>query len=632
MSSTDFTSEERQEFLHLIEELRGLRQAMLEAEERGLTRMAALPTEQRASARNLLHYLALRQRDLRSLQQRLARLGLSSLGRSEAHTLGNLNTVLRLLGILAHHPVDLSLGDLPLSMEEGRRLLAQHTEKLLGPDRAERSVRIMVTMPGEAADRPELVEQLLVAGMDLMRINTAHDNPTAWRRMIEHLRTAEQKVARTCRVLMDLAGPKLRTGSMEPGPQVVRIKPRRNVLGQEVEPARVWLHPLEHSGHVPQRGAIPVPVEASWLATLAVGNRVFFRDSRNRLRFWQVVQVESPGVLVEGHRTTYLTPGIVLHRRSRGQPDSTTTVGPLPALEQAILLSRGDLLRLTRELIPGQDAQRDAQGNVIRPAHISCTLQEVFDAARPGEPASLDDGKFLGVIEAVSSEAVDIRIQRVRGGTAKLRADKGINLPQTELQIPALTARDQSYLPFVAQHADLVGYSFVRTPEDVVELQRTLDACNASQIGIVLKIETVTGFRHLPALLLSAMTTGFVGVMIARGDLAVEAGFERLAEVQEEILWICEAAHMPVIWATQVLETLAREGMPSRAEITDAAMGTRAECVMLNKGPFIVEAVTALDDILRRMMAHQNKKRSMLRRLSIPNPLDTGLLNKDEEE
>jgi hypothetical protein len=76
--------------------------------------------------------------------------------------------------------------------------------------------------------------------------------------------------------------------------------------------------------------------------------------------------------------------------------------------------------------------------------------------------------------------------------------------------------------------------------------------------------------------------------------LAVECGFERLAEVQEEILWICEAAHVPVIWATQVLETLAKEGMASRAEITDAAMGHRAECVMLNKGPHVLSAVRGL--------------------------------------
>jgi pyruvate kinase len=109
--------------------------------------------------------------------------------------------------------------------------------------------------------------------------------------------------------------------------------------------------------------------------------------------------------------------------------------------------------------------------------------------------------------------------------------------------------------------------------------------------------------------------------MIARGGLAVECGFERLAEVQEEILWICEAAHVPVIWATQVLETLAEEGMPSRAEISDAAMGHRAECVMLNKGPHMVGAVRVLDNILRRMQAHQAKKQAMLRELRLAHAL-----------
>jgi len=76
-----------------------------------------------------------------------------------------------------------------------------------------------------------------------------------------------------------------------------------------------------------------------------------------------------------------------------------------------------------------------------------------------------------------------------------------------------------------------------------------------------------------------------LGVMIARGDLAVEVGFERLSEVPRQILALCEAAHIPAIWATQVLETLAKTGQPSRAEVTDAAAAQRAECVMLNKGP-----------------------------------------------
>ncbi len=133
----------------------------------------------------------------------------------------------------------------------------------------------------------------------------------------------------------------------------------------------------------------------------------------------------------------------------------------------------------------------------------------------------------------------------------------------------------------------------------------------------MLKIETRTAFEHLPVILLQAMRSGNVGVMIARGDLAVECGWERLAEVQEEILWVCEAAHVPVIWATQVLENLAKTGAPSRAEITDAAMGERAECVMLNKGPHLVHAVQVLDDILCRMEAHQSKKSARLRRLHL---------------
>ena len=131
-------------------------------------------------------------------------------------------------------------------------------------------------------------------------------------------------------------------------------------------------------------------------------------------------------------------------------------------------------------------------------------------------------------------------------------------------------------------------------------------------LGIVLKIETRQAFEHLPQLLLTAMRHPRVGVMIARGDLAVECGYERLAELQEEILWLCEAAHLPVIWATQVLEQLTKTGNPSRSEISDAAMSERAECAMLNKGPYINDAVVVLESILRRMTDHHYKKNALL--------------------
>ena len=196
-----------------------------------------------------------------------------------------------------------------------------------------------------------------------------------------------------------------------------------------------------------------------------------------------------------------------------------------------------------------------------------------------------------------------------------MRAAKGINVPDTRLPIPALTEKDIADLTTVVEVADLVEISFVQDPSDVLRLHHALARLGGDQLGVVLKIETRRAFERLPELLLTAMRRPGVGVMIARGDLAVEVGYERLAELQEEILWLCEAAHLPVIWATQVLEQLAKSGLPSRAEISDAAMSERAECVMLNKGPHIDEAVVVLDDILSRMAEHHYKKNALLPQL-----------------
>ena len=165
-------------------------------------------------------------------------------------------------------------------------------------------------------------------------------------------------------------------------------------------------------------------------------------------------------------------------------------------------------------------------------------------------------------------------------------------------------------------HADAVSQSFVKRPADIVALQDALSADEGNQLGMIIKIETRKSIENLPHLLLTAMRRYPVAVMIARGDLAVEAGWERLAELQEEILWLCEAAHIPVIWATQVLEHTTKKGQPSRAEISDAALSQRADCVMLNKGPHILVAIRMLDKILRRMQAHQYKKTPRMGKLS----------------
>jgi pyruvate kinase len=236
---------------------------------------------------------------------------------------------------------------------------------------------------------------------------------------------------------------------------------------------------------------------------------------------------------------------------------------------------------------------------------------------QPGDRVFFDDGKIGGRIESVDECAARIRINQAKPAGSRLRADRGINLPDSELDLAALTARDREDLGSVVRLADVVALSFVERPGDVAELEAELGRLGEGSHGVVLKIETQRGFRNLPRILLQAIGKRPVGVMIARGDMAVECGFERLAEVQEEILWLCEAAHVPVIWATQVLDRLARKGMPTRAEVTDAAMGERAECVMLNKGPHVLEAISLLDGILQRMEAHQHKKSPTLRPLAV---------------
>ena len=572
----------------------------------------------RKSAINLIHYMALRQLDIRTLQDELAALGLSSLGRTEAHVMSTLNSVLVALQRLAGRKIEGQVQSESPDFREGRSLLAAHTEALLGPAPEHRSVRIMVTMSSAAADDYSLVRDLVYHGMNCMRINCAHDTPEVWDRMVDHLKRARQELGLPCRLLMDIAGPKIRTGAIEPGPRVVVWHPKRDSLGCVTQPARIWLAPADGSRIAPTDADASLSVPAEWLTEVRSGERIHFKDARGKRRVLEVIGGSETGRSARCSQTAYVTPGTILLRDDVGiYARREAQVGDLPPRENGILLHKGDFLMLTSECGVGKGASTDSEGRMLAPATISCTLPEILSAVRPGEKVWFDDGKIGGLVRDVAPGALRIEITQAKPNGDRLGADKGINLPDTNISLPALTPKDLEDLEFIVRHADMVGMSFVRNVRDILQLQSRLRELGGDHLGIVLKIETRQSFERLPGLMLTAMRQHPVGIMIARGDLAVECGYERLAEVQEEILWICEAAHLPVIWATQVLESLAKKGQPSRAEITDAAMGERAECVMLNKGPHIVEAVAALDDILKRMQDHQSKKSSRLRPLHL---------------
>ena len=256
-------------------------------------------------------------------------------------------------------------------------------------------------------------------------------------------------------------------------------------------------------------------------------------------------------------------------------------------------------------------------GQVVEPAHIHCTLAAAFEQVEPGQSAWFDDGKIGGIVRENDGERIIVEITQTGPQGARLRAEKGINFPDTPLRTSALTDKDLVDLGQVANLVDMVALSFLRGPEDVDRLHDELHRLDASRLGVVLKIENRQAFENLPRILLASLRAPPVGVMIARGDLAVEVGFERLSEVQQEILWLCEAAHVPVIWATQILEGMAKKGAPSRAEVSDAAMSILAECAMLNKGPNIVGTVRFLSGIIDRMDEHYIKRRATLRKLSV---------------
>jgi pyruvate kinase len=427
--------------------------------------------------------------------------------------------------------------------------------------------------------------------------------------MIGNVRAAATDADTECRVMMDLAGPKLRTGELQPGPGVIHIRPKRDPMGRVIAPRRVRLIPDDAVQRGTKSAVIPVPGDCIDLAR--VGDEIRLRDTRGKKRRFPIVEKDDKGIVLESVQGAYIASGtkFTLLRTDVGEK-LRFRIGELPAVEVPLLLHVGDTLIIDADGRPGEPAKEDTAGKVLEPAHIACQQPEVFEYLSVGEQISLNDGKVSGVIRGIDDSGLEVEITEAKPTGSRLRAHRGMNFPQSDIRLPGLTEIDKANLEFIVQHADAVNLSFIRKPADVELLLEALDSLDAKDLGIVIKVETKKGFRGLPKIILAAMRRYPIAVMIARGDLAVECGWERLAELQQQVLWICDAARVPVMWATQVLEQEAKKGLPSRAEITDAAESQRADCVMLNKGPHILAAIRTLDAILRRMQSLRDKKSS----------------------
>jgi len=478
--SPKMNHEERALLEQAERELLDLSRLMLRAVEERRELIDDLHPGQKASAKNFLRYLALRSRDIRSLQDALHALGLSSLASSESHILHQVQAVMRRLG--ADIPdKEVSHGD----HDTGQRQIHLHANKLFGHKKSPVIPHIMVTFDVLFQDNPGLIRNLLENGMNVARINSAHGGPQDWLNLIGMVHQAVEETGLPCKVYMDLTGPRLR----------VTLRGRGKYSGRTL---------------------------------VKVGDEILFTESNARA------------------------------------PRNTIVVG--------------------------------------------CEEPGIVNQLKPGQRVLFDDGAHSSEVVTVADGVATLLVTRVTGKRPTLRAEKGINFPDTILDLPALTDQDLALLPFLAEHVDLVGYSFVKDASGFRQLQQEWLKFPRHPHNII-KIETPEALGNLPSLLLQGMVEEVFGVMIARGDLAVEMGFEKLNEAQEEILFLCEAAHVPVIWATQVLESQNKSGVATRAEVTDASSAAMAECVMLNKGEHILEVLESLKDILHRTGTHRDKKR-----------------------
>ena len=432
------------------------------------------------SAANLLHYLSLRSKDIRALQDYLHQAGLSSLNNSESHIRSQVLAVQKHLGV--------SVGTAEPGYSTSQKLLKEKSVALFGNCSNSGIPCIMVSFDTSFATNYYLVKRLLLSGMNIARINCAHDDADTWLEMIKHVKTASESTGLPCKIYMDLAGPKIRTNIFSGKKKRVEVE----------EGAKIYL-------------------------------------------------VETFGMYSD-----------------------------LP--------------------------------------EIGITEYGIVRQLKKGDKVLFDDGLIEAQVESLRPGAAQIVIQRISSKKPFIKNEKGINFPGSDLVVSALTDFDRRCLPFVLTHADMLGYSFVNTAADLMELQNEI---KDKAIPIIIKIETPSAVKNLPELLLQGMQKEHFGVMIARGDLAVEVGFERMSEVQDEILWICEAAHIPVIWATQVLESLNKSGVATRAEVTDAAHAIMAEVVLINKGENTLQVIETLKDILQRSGGHRTKKRYTFRPLAI---------------
>lgn len=590
-------------------------------------RIDAADAEHREGVRNVQHFARLQADDARHIVAQLRAVGIRV--SDQAPVADQLRAAKTLVQNLGGQSSDdggaegesYDITRLSAAIERSQEQLASNSSALLGEPRDGMPSCVMVTLPTEAADDPDLVQSFADAGMDIARINCAHDTPEAWRAMAANVRAASTRVGRDIKISMDLPGPKLRVGAIEPGPRIARTRVTRTKTGRILTPSKLWITPFDHNATTPApvpeglpgRPTLAIQVDPEWLQTVNEGDELSMLDARGSKRYMTVHKVTDEGVLAYGRRNVYLANGSLVACQY-----IKTRIHGIGRSEQRVHVDVGSRLTLTSDPTP-----TDPTDDI--PA-VNCGEPQAIRSLDVGSIVLFDDAKIECEVTSVTRagekdaegntaeyDSAELVAVHTREGGKNLREGRGIHFPGIHVPLPAMTDEDRAILPEIVRTADIIAPSYVRSAEDLTEIldaiEKEIDVAASENedpaavsarirnLGVMLKIESEECYNDLPNVVTELLRHRNSGVMIARGDLAMELGFSRMSEAREQIMDVANAAHIPTIFATQVLETMAKSGLPSRAEITDADVALRTQGVMLNKGTHIPDAINILNSI-----------------------------------
>ena len=557
------------------------------------------------SEKNLQAYVALRGLDLFVLQEKLTQLGLSNLGESQSFILDAIQKDINIIQKLLNKQMSV-FNNGAITYNDAKYLHKKSSQIFGSCTQDSFKTKVMITLPSAAAYDKDLIKSLIKNRANVVRINTAHDNPTVWKMMAQQVKRYNEEFASDIKIYVDLAGPKNRTGSLEKSQMPMKLKKGAKV--QLVSDANLQTDLC--SG----RYDAMVVVEKAFLYGALVAKYIeVFNPQKRKKQAFKLFQ-EGDALWFEVEKKLTLSPNSMLTVFESKQKYESKLLN-YAYTPQTILLHKGDTLLLTKVQMIGQSNY--SYGQKIYNAAVSCTNTDIFDYISIDDRIYFDDGKIGCVVTSINEVGVECVVSEAKEGGAKLKEEKGINFVDTDLKIDAITKSDHENLEATIEFADMYGLSFTQDAKDVLHLKQMLEQKGKEDIAIIAKIETKLAVKNIFAIAKALLQCKNHALMIARGDLAIEVGFENMAYVQEELFDICEAAHMPVVYATQILENKMKKNLPSRAEITDAANAQRADCVMLNKGPYVVETLKTIKDILRKMHSIFQKNQVVLNKLDI---------------